>query len=149
MKPLLTVALLSALVLATASATELYRLNAQQTEVGFDIERFGLHWVSVHFHDFQGDFVFDPAGNDSRVDVTVQTRSVDCSDSRWNPQLRSPEWLDVQRYPLMTYRADSVQFEGEDRARAQGELTLHGQTHPVILNVSQLRCSDAPGGDPS
>ena len=77
------------------------------------------------------------------MDVTVQTKSIDCEDSRWNPHLRSPEWLDVQQFPLMTYRSHHIEFEGSDRAVANGELTLHGVTRPVILSVSQLDCSDS------
>jgi polyisoprenoid-binding protein YceI len=135
------------LALASAEATDVYDLDTHATRVGFDIERFGLHWVSAHFHVFQGDFVFDRAGAASRVDVTVQTESVDCGDSHWNPHLRSPEWLDVERFPQMTYRSRHIEFEGEDRAEASGELTLHGITHPVVLNVTALQCSNEPGTD--
>jgi polyisoprenoid-binding protein YceI len=137
-------AILLSLTLLTAQAADVYDLDRSATRVGLDIERFGLRWVSAHFHDFHGDFVFDREGPGSRVDVTVQTESIDCGDSHWNPHLRSPEWLDVTQYPLMTYRSRHIEFEGGDRAAASGELTLHGVTHPVVLNVSQLRCSMDP-----
>lgn len=129
------------LVLSHAAAGDIYELDTHATRVGFDIERFGLRWVSAHFHDFAGDFVFDRVGNASRIDVTVRTESVDCGDSRWNPHLRSSEWLDVQQYPHMTYHSRHVEFEGEDRAVASGELTLHGVTHSVELDVTRLACS--------
>jgi len=147
MKRPLTLILL--LVVTRASAAEVYRLDSGQTRVEFDVERFGLHWVGAHFRDFQGDFVFDRTGADSRVDVTVQTESVDCDDSHWNPQLRSPQWLDVQRFPLMTYRSRRIQFLDEERVEASGELTLHGVTRSVVLEVSQLHCSGAAGDVPS
>jgi polyisoprenoid-binding protein YceI len=133
--------LLPLLVLLNAAAADVYDLDSNATRVGFDIERFGLHWVSAHFHNFEGDFVFDRVGSASRVDVTVQTESVDCGDSLWNPHLRSPEWLNVAQFPNMTYRSRHIEFEGIDRAVAEGELTLHGVTRQVALNVSQLSCS--------
>ena len=136
------------LSLLSAQAADVYDLDSGATRVGFDIERFGLRWVSAHFHRFQGDFVFDREGAASRVDVTVQTESVDCGDSHWNPHLRSPEWLDVQQYPLMTYRSHHIEFLGDDRAEASGELTLHGVTHPVVLAVSQLQCPSSPLSTP-
>jgi polyisoprenoid-binding protein YceI len=142
MKPALGLLLL--LTLTRVSAADVYDLDAGATRVGFDIERFGMRWVTAHFRQFQGDFVFDRAGSASRVDVTVQTESIDCGDSRWNPHLRSPEWLDVEQYPLMTYRSRHVEFQGADRAEASGELTLHGITHPVVLAVTQLQCPDDP-----
>jgi polyisoprenoid-binding protein YceI len=124
----------------SVQAAELYHLDPGATQVGFEIDRFGLRWVSAHFQAFDGDFVFDRHGLDSRVDVTVRTESIDCGDSHWNPHLRSSEWLDVQRYPLMTYHSRNIEFEGTHRALASGELTLHGITRPVVLHVEQLDC---------
>jgi polyisoprenoid-binding protein YceI len=145
MKYVSAVAIALSLALMSASAADVYDLDSDATRVGFDIERFGLHWVTAHFRLFQGDFVFDRTGSASRVDVTVQTESIDCGDSGWNPHLRSSEWLDVQRFPQMTYRSRQIQFEGDDRAEASGELTLHGVTRPVVLKVSQLQCSGPAG----
>lgn len=126
--------------LMSARAADIYSLDPGATRVGFAIERFGLHWVSAHFRQFDGDFEFDRQGSASRVEVAVQTQSIDCGDSHWNPRLRSPEWLDVQRFPLMTYRSRRIEFQGDDRAVASGELTLHGVTHPIVLSVERLDC---------
>ena len=126
--------------LMSAQATDVYNLDPGATQVGFAIERFGMHWVSAHFRQFDGDFAFDRQGSASRVDVTVHTESIDCGDSHWNPRLRSSEWLDVQRYPLMTYHSRKIEFESDDRAVANGELTLHGVTRPVVLSVDWLDC---------
>lgn len=129
---------------ASCRATDAYHLDTDATRVGFDIERFGLRWVSAHFRRFEGDFVFDRLGPGSRVDVSVRTDSIDCGDPHWNPHLRSPEWLDVQQYPQMTYRSRHIQFIGEDRAIASGELTLHGVTRPVDLSVNLMECGKQP-----
>jgi len=139
-----TIGILLLLAWVSSRATDVYDLDMGATRVGFDIERFGLHWVSAHFRQFQGDFAFDRQGPGSRVDVTVRTESIDCGDSRWNPHLRSPEWLDVAQYPQMIYRSRHIEFVGEDRAEASGELTLHGVTRPVDLSVSQLQCTSEP-----
>lgn len=127
-----------------SEAADLYDLDAGATRVGFEIERFGLHWVSAHFRQFDGDFVFDRRGTASRVDVIVQTESIDCGDARWNPHLRSSEWLNVQRYPQIIYHSQHIEFEGEDRAVANGQLTLHGVTRAVALSVSRLDCTAQP-----
>ena len=137
-------ALLMFLAWVSCQAADMYDLDTDATRVGFDVERFGLRLITAHFRQFQGDFVFDRHGLGSRVDVTVKTESIDCGDSHWNPNLRSPEWLDVQQYPQMIYRSRHIEFIGEDRALASGELTLHGVTRSVDLNVSQLDCTDQP-----
>jgi len=135
------VGLLLAACALSSRAAELYHLDPLKTRVEFDVERFGIQWVSAHFPRFAGDFVFDRTGRESRIDVRVEVASVECRDPRWNQRLRSREWLDVPRYPTMTYRSSDVHFDAADHATANGFLTLHGITRPVILHVSELGCA--------
>jgi polyisoprenoid-binding protein YceI len=122
------------------TAAERYRLDSSNTQVSFAIQHLGIQWITARFSDINGEFVIDPAGSSSRVDVTVGIASLDCSEPRWNERLRSQEWLDVQRYPRMTYHSSSIE-QTEQRAVANGELTLHGVTRPIVLNVTFLNCS--------
>jgi polyisoprenoid-binding protein YceI len=126
-----------------ARAVELYQLDPGKTRVEFDVERFGVRWVSAYFPAFSGEFVFDRTGPASRVDVEVDVASVDCHDASWNLRLRSPEWLDTQTYPTMTYHSSRVRFDDAQRATASGLLSLHGITRTVVLHVSELACSNA------
>jgi len=137
--------LLVSLSLLRVQAADVYRLDAVNTRISFNIQRFGVLWVSARFPDFSGAFVLDRRGPDSRVDVSVQMESVACNDPRWNDRLRSPEWLDVQRYPQMSFHSNRVEFDADGGAVASGELTLHGVTRPVGLEISGLNCSQAAG----
>jgi len=134
--------LLTLLCALEARATGNYRLDSRNTQVSFAIERFGIRWVSAQFHDITGQFILDRRGRSSRVDVAVAIASVDCSDPRWNERLRSPEWLNAEQYPRMIYQSRVIEVT-DGRATATGELTLHGVTRPVVLDVSFLTC--APG----
>jgi polyisoprenoid-binding protein YceI len=127
-----------------ACAQNIYRLDPVSTTISFNIRHFGVLWVSAHFPDFSGRFVLDRRGPSSRVDVSVQMASIDCSDQRWNERLRSAEWLDVKRYPQMTFHADQVDFDGDGRALAHGQLSLHGLTRTVGLEITQLNCAPQP-----
>lgn len=137
--------LLLFLSLLRAQAADIHRLDPVNTRVAFNIEYFGRPWVSARFSGLGGEFVFDRYGVASRVDVSVQTASVDCHDAYWNGRLRSPDWLDVQRFPQMTFHSEQVEFQGGDRALASGELSLHGITRRVELEISQLSCPAAGG----
>jgi polyisoprenoid-binding protein YceI len=121
----------------------MYRLDPVNTRISFNIRYFGTPWVSARFPDFGGEFVLDRHGAASRVDVSVQMASVDCHDSFWNGRLRSPDWLDVQRYPQMSFHSERVEFQDGNRAVASGQLSLHGITHQVELEISQLICPAA------
>ena len=138
---LLCLSLLPALSKSHAPAAESYRLDMVKTRVSFNIEHFGVPWVSAWFPDFSGDFVLDRDGTASRLDVSVQTATVDCTEPLWNGRLRSADWLDVQRYPLTSFHSTRVDFEGDGAALASGQLTLHGITQTVGLAISGLRCS--------
>jgi polyisoprenoid-binding protein YceI len=137
--------LLLSLTLQHTQAVDIYRLDTLNTRISFNITYFGALWVSARFPDLAGEFVLDRHGAASRVDVSVQTASVDCHDWYWNGRLRSPDWLDVQRYPRMSFHSEHVEFVGDDRALASGELSLHGVTRRVDLEISQLSCPAAGG----
>jgi polyisoprenoid-binding protein YceI len=130
------------LVLAAcrSEAAESYRLDSTNTRVGFTVQHLGFEWINARFSDMSGEFVLDRTGPLSRVDVTVAIASLNCPDPRWNERLRSPEWLDAQRFPHMTYHSTRIEL-ADQRALASGDLTLHGVTRPVVLSVILLNCS--------
>ena len=123
-----------------SEASESYRLDSTNTRVSFAVQYLGFQVVNARFWDISGIFLLDRSGVNSRVDVTVAIASLDCSEPRWNERLRSPEWLDVQHYPHMTYHSNSIELD-EGRAVANGDLTLHGVTRPVVLAVTLVKCS--------
>jgi polyisoprenoid-binding protein YceI len=132
--------LLVALLATQLLAAERYRLDSSNTQVSFAVQYLGFQWVKAHFSDINGEFVIDPAGAATRVDVSVGIASLDCSEPRWNERLRSQEWLDVERYPRMTYHSSRIEL-ADQHGVADGELTLHGITRPIVLNVTFLKCS--------
>src|SRR6202158_2097613 len=110
--------LLLPLTLLRTQEADIYRLDPANTRISFDIQYFGMLWVCARFTDFGCVFEPDRQGAASRVDVSVQTASVDCSDSRWNARLRSPDWLDVQRYPRASFHSNHVESDRDPRALA-------------------------------
>ncbi|MFL6603120.1 MAG: YceI family protein [Steroidobacteraceae bacterium] len=134
--------LLIVLTALRLEAAETYRLDAGNTQVSFTVHHLGIQWIEARFSDVSGRFVVDREAAASRVDVTVAMASLECGEPRWNERLRSADWLDVQRYPQMTYHSSHIEMGGQ-RAVANGELTLHGVTRPIVLNVSLLKCSAA------
>jgi polyisoprenoid-binding protein YceI len=135
--------MLIVLIALRSQAAETYRLDSGNTQVSFAVQRLGIQWVRARFSAISGQFVVDHAASAGRVDVTVGMASLECSDPHWNERLRSSDWLDIQRYPQMTYHSSRIEL-GEERGVANGELTLHGVTRPIVLSVSLLKCS-SPG----
>jgi polyisoprenoid-binding protein YceI len=127
------------LAVLRSEAADIYRLDSGNTQVSFAVQRLGIQWVTARFADISGNLVLDRQGATSRVQVSVGIASLDCNEPRWNDRLRSAEWLDAERYPRMSYRSYHIELS-DDRATATGELTLHGATRPVVLNVTLTNC---------
>ena len=131
--------LLVGLLTLPVQATQHYRLDASNTDVAFAVHYLGIQWVTARFSDISGEFIVDPSGSANRVDVSVGIASLSCNEPRWNERLRSPEWLDVERYPRMIYHSVNIELS-DQRGIANGELTLHGITRPIVLDVTSLKC---------
>jgi polyisoprenoid-binding protein YceI len=136
---------LTGLLLLSARLAQAHHLDATNTEVSFYIEHLGVHWFSVDFHELSGEFALDPDGHGGQLTVAVNTASIDSRSPYWNERLRSPQWLDTLRYPQMLFRSQTISFEGA-HAVVNGQLTLHGMTHPLSLSVTEIDCPQSAGG---
>jgi polyisoprenoid-binding protein YceI len=88
------------------------------------------------FTDFSGQISFDEANPEqSRVEVTVKTASVNTDNDTRDKDLRSSNFFDVEKFPEMTFRSKSVKRTGQNTADVTGDLTMHGVTKEVVLKV--------------
>jgi polyisoprenoid-binding protein YceI len=87
----------------------------------------------------------DPA--ESWVEVEIDPASVETGNDKRDAHLRSPDFFDVERYPEIKFRSTNVEGGSPARFLVHGDLTLHGVTRPVTLDVEYHgRGSDRPGG---
>jgi len=69
------------------------------------------------------------------VNVTVQTTSVESLDEKRDGHLRSPDFLDVEQFPTITFRSTGVDVNKDGTAKVAGDLTVKDVTRPVTLDV--------------
>jgi polyisoprenoid-binding protein YceI len=69
------------------------------------------------------------------VEATIDTSSIDTREAKRDEHLRSPDFLDVAKYPTMTFRSKTITKTGDGRYDVTGDLTLHGVTREVVLHV--------------
>lgn len=85
----------------------------------------------------------DPA--ESAAEVTIQAASLDTYVGVRDQNLRAAEYLDVERFPTLTFRSSAVRdVDGERALRLDGDLTIRDVTRPVSLDVEYLGCGDDP-----
>ena len=132
----------------TLPAAGTYALDPAHTTVGFRIRHMGLAFVEGEFDSFEGTVAFDPANvAATTVTATVQTTSVDTDVDARDGHLRTADFFDVATYPTMTFQSTAVHPTGPNTFRLVGDLTLHGVTRPVTLDVTAAGpISDPRGG---
>ncbi len=114
-----------------------YALDPAHTTVGFRIRHMGIAMVEGEFDGFDGEIQFDPANiAATSVRATVQTATVDTDVDARDTHLRSADFFDVETHPTMTFQSTAVQPTGPNTFRLTGDLTLHGVTRPVVLDVT-------------
>ncbi|HAW61908.1 MAG TPA: YceI family protein [Pseudomonas sp.] len=134
-KTLAALILGSALVGGQAFAAD-YAIDkdGQHAFVNFKISHLGYSWLWGTFNDFDGDFSFDAAKpEESKVNVTLKTASVDTNHAERDKHLRSDDFLNVAKHPTATFESTSVKSTGEGTADITGNLTLNGVTKPVVI----------------
>ena len=92
--------------------------------------------VRGHFTDIHGTLVFDPAAPAaSSVEVVIDAAGIWTGEPQRDAHLKSADFLDVEKYPKITFKSDRVEMTGASDAIVTGKLTLRGVTRTVALNV--------------
>ena len=138
-----------ALMLTAGSAVAAeYKIDkeGQHAFIEFRIKHLGYSWLYGSFNDFDGTFTFDeknPAAD--KVNVVINTNSVDTNHAERDKHLRSKEFLNVSKFPQATFESTEVKKNGEGYS-VVGNLTLNGVTKPVTLESKLTGQGSDPWG---
>jgi polyisoprenoid-binding protein YceI len=133
-KTAIAIAMLIALpVLAHADT---WQIDPMHTSVEFTVRHMMISNVKGTFQKTTGTITTngsDPAS--ATIDATIDASSVDTRVERRDTHLKSPDFLDVAKYPTITFKSTKVEADGPGKFKVTGDLTLHGVTKPVVLDV--------------
>lgn len=119
------------------------KVDAGHSAVLFKAHHFGAGYTWGRFNDFSGTVSMD--GNVlTGVDITVQAESIDTGNERRDKHLRSPDFFDTAQHETITFRSASVSPAGEGVYQVTGELTLHGQSNTVTVEMRYTGEADLP-----
>lgn len=111
-----------------------YVLDASHTTVGFSGRHLMVTKVRGSFGAVEGTIVVADKPEDSSVEVSIDASSIDTRSEQRDAHLKSPDFLDVENYPTVTFRSTKVERTGSDWL-VTGDLTTRGVTAPVTLDV--------------
>jgi polyisoprenoid-binding protein YceI len=130
----LLLSLVPALALAAPSA---WKVDPSHSQVGFAVKHLVISNVRGEFGAYQGKVVLDEADvTKSSVEATIDVNSLNTKVADRDAHLKSADFFDVAKYPSITFKSTKVAKAGPDRLQVTGDLTLHGVTKPVVLDVT-------------
>lgn len=131
---------------ATAEAAR-YELDPEHTTIAFLVDHVGYAATLGLFADVAGGFVYDAETRElGDVRVTVRTASLETMNEARDGHVRSGDFLDVEAHPEMVFTAAGGTPAGEATGQVAGELTLLGETGPLVLDVTLNKAADYPFG---
>jgi polyisoprenoid-binding protein YceI len=111
-----------------------WQADLTHSDVSITARHFMVSKVRGHFNDFAATIVTGDDPLDSSVTATIQAASVDTRNETRDNHMRSPDFMDVEKFPEITFRSTGLHAAGEDYELV-GDLTIHGVTHPVTLEL--------------
>ena len=150
MKKYITLTALLAMFIYGASiqAAE-YEIDAAgaHSSIQFKIKHLGYAWTTGRFNTMKGRFSYDeknPAA--SKIEINIDTSSIDTNHSELNKHLRSKDFLNVSKYPTAKFTSTSFKEIGKIKAILKGKLTLRGVTKNITINLEHVGHGADPWG---
>ncbi|MDD2852960.1 MAG: YceI family protein [Desulfuromonadaceae bacterium] len=125
-----------ALLLPVFAGAATYNIDPDHTNVGFKVRHLMVSNVKGSFEKFTGTVdINDKDITKSKVNVTIDTASINTNVKKRDDHLRSPDFFDVAKYPTMTFTSKKITAVDTGKLIVTGNLTLHGITKEVALDV--------------
>jgi polyisoprenoid-binding protein YceI len=134
----LTLVLISALTMVASAAAQAgtWQIDPNHTAAQFSVRHLGVSTVRGAFTKVSGSAVHDPADpSKDSLDASIDVNSVDTRVPNRDNDLRSPHFFDAEKYSTITFHAKSTKVAGPGKLLITGDLTIHGVTKEVVLEV--------------
>ena len=113
-----------------------WELDPAHTGVHFKVRHLMVSNVRGDFEKFEGKIVYDEQYiSKSSADITIYAASINTRVAKRDEHLKSPDFLDVAKYPVLTFQSRAVEKTGDGRLRMTGDLTIRGVTREVALDI--------------
>jgi polyisoprenoid-binding protein YceI len=133
----LVLATLIAAASFSAQAADKYDIDPTHTQVQFTYNHMGFSNITGRFDEVTGEFLFDAADpTQSSVSITIPVSSISTGVAKLDEHLLKADFFDAAQFPTATFKSTGVTAAGEGKLAVAGDLTIHGVTRPVVLDVT-------------
>lgn len=122
--------------MTTSAQPITYALDLVHSSANFKVRHMMVSNVRGEFRRLSGSLIYDRANPaNSQLEVTIETDSLDTGQPDRDAHVKSADFLDVAKYPTIIFRSKSVSPTGPGEAHIVGDLTIHGVTKEITLDV--------------
>jgi len=133
--------------IAAAAHADTWNIDPAHTAVEFSVRHMMISNVKGVFQKTTGTITVDGTDpNSVKIDATIDASSIDTRVEKRDNHLKSDSFLDVAKYPTITFKSTKIEPDGTDKWKVTGDLTLHGVTKPVVLEVQNTQPIKDPMG---
>lgn len=119
------------------AGTTTYKIDPRHSSAQFAVTHLMISTVRGEFHAVNGTVNVDDSDiTKSSVEVTIDASTVDTREPDRDKDLKSPNFFDIEKYPVINFKSTKVQSAGPGKLKVTGDLTLHGVTKSVVLDIT-------------
>ena len=115
-----------------------YDIDAGHSVFMFKIRHLGVGYTYGWFKDATGSVNVDRDASKESIELTLKTASVDSRDPKRDEHLRSPDFFNAAQFPTITFKSNKIEAGTGNMLSVAGDLTIHGVTKPVTVQVAAL-----------
>jgi len=136
MKRTISAAAIFIALTAFTLAGKTWKNDPAHSQLVFTVAHMGISDVSGTFNDLQATISTSKTNlSDASIELTAKVASIDTRVEQRDTHLRSADFLDAEKYPEISFKSTGIKPAGKNRYKLSGDLTLHGVTRPVTLDL--------------
>jgi len=144
----LVTAIMIASVVSTIAQSTNWVIDNVHSKIQFNIDHMVISEVSGYFHTYEGTIVSSKDDfSDASIEFSIDVNSIDTDNENRDGDLKSDNFFDAAKYPKITFKSSSMKKIADGKYKLTGDITMHGVTKQVILDVTYGGTVNDPWGN--
>ena len=121
---------------AVSTGTSTWNVDPVHSTAQFKVRHLMISNVKGEFRNVSGKLELDPANiTNSRVEASIDAATINTREADRDTHLKSADFLDVEKFPTLSFKSDRISKKAEGELTVEGDLTIHGVTRKVTFDV--------------
>jgi polyisoprenoid-binding protein YceI len=126
--------------------SQIWNIDASHTSLDFAVKHMAISTVRGHFRALSGTITTTDSGALESIEANIDASSIDTKDAQRDGHLKSPDFFDVANHPTISFKSTNIQAKGGNEYTVTGDLSMHGITKAVTLEVETVPPIKDPWG---